>query len=135
MKAASPLVATAMLLVATIAGGLILYNYILNAVSAPKDYVTITPISAKIVISGSNGLLNIKVASMGTKPVNITSAIIYPVGIAVKINTVIKPGETLSITVSFSTAGVTFSPDTKYYVVIFYGDGQSTEPIEAELIM
>ncbi|WFO75750.1 hypothetical protein J4526_02480 [Desulfurococcaceae archaeon MEX13E-LK6-19] len=135
MKAASPLVATAMLLVATIAGGLILYNYILNTVSAPKDYVTLTPISARIVVSGTTGLLNIKVASMGTKPVNITAALIYPLGITVPINTEIKPGETISITKTFSTSGLTFNSNTKYFVVIYYGNGQSTEPIEAEVVI
>lgn len=134
MKATSPLLATAILLVATIAGGLILYNYILNAISAPKEYVTVTPIDASLVVLNSTGkgILNIKVSSIGTKSVKLTEAIIYPdiTSEPIELNEIIRPGETKSFTKEINVEKI--DPNKVYYIVIHYED-QATEPIELKV--
>lgn len=134
MKATSPLLATAILLITTIAGGLILYNYVLNVISAPKEYVAVTPIDASLVVikSDGKGILNIKVSAIGTKPVKLTEAVIYPsiTGETITLNEVIKPGETKSFTKEINVEEI--DPNKSYYIVIRY-DGQATEPIELEV--
>ncbi len=131
MKAISPLVATAILLVATVAGGIILYNYLLNTLRTPQEYATLTPISAEIVDLG-NGvyLVNVKVGAIGSKTITIDSLKILPENITVSLNTDIKPGETKSITVEINAV---LQQGVKHYIVIYY-EGQSTEPIEATLV-
>ncbi len=135
MKAVSPLVSTAILLVATIAGGLILYNYLVNTISAPKDFVSITPISASlVVINDTTGQLNMKVSCIGTKPANLNKVVIYPGGITENLtNVVVKPGETLSITLTI-TLNETLDLSTRYYATIYYDGNQATEPIEVRII-
>lgn len=135
MKATSPLLATAILLVATIAGGLILYNYILNAISAPKEYVTVTPIDASLIVLNNpgKGILNIKVSSIGTKSVKLTEARIYPnITKPIELNETIRPGETKSFTKEIDIVEK-IDPDKAYYIVIYYDDDQATEPIELKI--
>lgn len=132
MKAISPLVATAILLIATVAGGIILYNYLVETLSSPGEYITLSPISAKIIDLGTGTIyVNIKVVAVGTKSTTIHKIVILPEGIEItSINETIKPGETKSITISKS--GVTLN-NTEHYIIIYYGE-QATEPIKADLL-
>ncbi len=132
MKAISPLVATAILLVATVAGGIILYNYLVETLKAPGEYVTLSPVSAKIVDLGNGTIfVNVKVVSVGTKSTTITKIVILPENEEItSISEEIRPGETKSITVM--KTGVTLE-DAKHYIIIHYGDGDATEPIEVDV--
>ena len=132
MRAISPLVATAILLVATVAGGIILYNYLMETLNSPGEYITLSPISAKIVDLGTGTVyVNIKVVAVGTKATTIDKIVILPENIEIaNVNETIKPGETKSITLSKN--GVTLT-NTEHYIIIYY-EGQATEPIEAELL-
>ncbi len=131
MKAISPLVATAILLVATIAGGIILYNYLVETLKAPREYVSVTPISAKIVELGNDTILvNVKVAAVGSKQTVIDKIEIKPDNIVVELNEVIEPGETKSVTVE---CNATLTDNAKHYVIVYY-EGQATEPIEVTIV-
>lgn len=132
MKAISPLVATAILLIATVAGGIILYNYLVETLSSPGEYITLSPISAKIIDLGTGTIyVNIKVVAVGTKSTTIHKIVILPEEIEItSINETIKPGETKSITISKS--GVTLN-NTEHYIIIYYEE-QAIEPIKADLL-
>lgn len=132
MKAISPLVATAILLIATVAGGIILYNYLVETLSSPGEYITLSPISAKIIDLGTGTIyVNIKVVVVGTKSTTIHKIVILPEEIEItSINETIKPGETKSITISKS--GVTLN-NTEHYIIIYYEE-QATEPVKADLL-
>ncbi len=132
MEAISPLVATAILLIATVAGGIILYNYLVETLSAPGDYVTISPVSAKIIDLGNGTIyVNVKVVAVGTRSTTIDKITILPENIEITgIDETIKPGETRSITLVKTGVSLT---NGKHYIIIHYED-QSTEPIEAKIV-
>jgi flagellin-like protein len=69
MKAVSPLVATAILLVVTVAGGVILYNYMMNTLSSPQEYAAASVVSAKMLVDDNKTILNVKIANIGTTDV------------------------------------------------------------------
>ncbi len=130
VKAISPLVATAILLVATVAGGIILYSYLVDTIKSTKEYVSLTPISAQIVDLGNNTIIvNVKVAAVGSKPTTIDSIKIVPENIVIRIGEDIEPGETKSITIEYNA---TLSSTVKHYVIVYY-EGQATEPIQARV--
>ena len=137
MRAISPLIATAILLVATVAGGLILYNYLIQTLSAPKDYGTLSPVSATLTVVNDTLYVNVKMFSVGSKSVSVESIEILPEDLKIDFSPAltIGPGETVSITKNVSLGDPSkFDEDTTHYVIIYYDDGQSTEPFEARLL-
>nr|NAZ26825.1 hypothetical protein [Thermogladius sp.] len=53
MKGIDGLVAAAILLMITVAGGLLIYNYIMNYLSLPQQYANLKIVSAKIIVAGN----------------------------------------------------------------------------------
>lgn len=130
MKAISPLVATAILLIITVAGGLIIYNYMSGTLASPQEYSSLSVVSAKLVISGTEGVLNIKVINIGTKTAHIEQVTILPENIVVSVDDTVAPGSTKSINIVINATSITAT--TQHYVIIKYDD-QETEPATLQI--
>ncbi len=130
MKAISPLVATAILLIITVAGGLIIYNYMSDTLASPQEYSSLSVVSAKLVISGTEGVLNIKVTNIGTKTAHIEQVTILPENIVASVDDTVAPGSTKSINILINTASI--NTTAQHYVIIKYDD-QETEPAALQL--
>ncbi len=136
MKAISPLVASALLLIITVAGGLIIYNYMINALKAPQEYAALSVVSAKMLVGDTYTVINVKVANIGTAPATITQAEILSnnslaVGGPISISNIkVEPGTTKSFNIELDyPLGTT----NQYYLVLVY-DGGKTEPIPIQVI-
>jgi len=130
VKAVSTLVATAILLVITVAGGIIIYNYVMNALSAAKQYSSLSMVSARMVVLENSTVVNIKVTNIGTAPAKITSIKLMPLEITVKVDAVVEPGTTKSINVYLNEK---LNTSTAYFVIVCY-DGGETEPYKVEVV-
>ncbi len=130
MRAVSPLVATAILLVVTVAGGVIIYNYMMNTLSSPQNYASITLLSAKMLNDGGRTIINLKLSNIGTASATIDEIEIIPDNITHKVSITIEPGTAKSINIILDQ---NLDPSTKHYVVAIYGD-QETEPVQVEVI-
>jgi len=132
MKGVSTLVATVILLIITIVGGMIIYNYVMNSLTAAKQYGTLTVVAAKMTILGDNAVLNVKVANIGTAPVEIRSVELLPGNGPLNLSSplLVEPGATKSINID---VGGRLDPNTKYYVVVKYDAGE-TEPYPVEVV-
>lgn len=130
MKALSSLVATAILLIITVAGGLIVYDYISDTLASPQEFSSLSVTSAKLVISGNKGVLNIKVTNIGTKTAHIEQVTILPKNITAPVDDAVAPGSTKSINIIVNAFSI--EPTTKYYVIIKYDD-QETEPVALQI--
>ncbi len=130
MKAVSPLVATAILLVVTVAGGVILYNYMVNTLTSPKESATLSVVSAKMLIDVNKTIINLKIANIGTTDAEISKVVIIPDNITINTDLVIEPGTTKSFNIVLNTA---LDETMKHYIVVVYGD-QETEPVTIKII-
>lgn len=130
MKAVSPLVATAILLVVTVAGGVIIYNYMMNTLSSPQNYASITVLSAKMLVDSNKTIINVKLTNIGTASATVNKLEIIPDNITQTISVTIDPGTTKSINVVINKP---LDTAQKHYVIAIYGD-QETEPVLIELI-
>jgi len=130
MKAISPLVATALLLIITVAGGVIIYNYMINTLKAPQEYAALSVVSAQMLVDGTTTVVNVKVTNIGTATAQITEVEILPDGINQTISETIDPGTTKSFNVVIDQALDTTTP---HYLVIVYNNGE-TEPVPIQVI-
>ncbi len=130
MKAISPLIATAILLIITVAGGLIIYNYVYSSLSSPQQYAALNIVSAKMVVLGNNTVINIKIANIGTAKADVYEAVILPLNISKTLDLVVEPGTTKSINIFIDTP---LDTNTKYYIIIKYNDDE-TEPYQITII-
>jgi len=130
VKAVSTLVATAILLVITVAGGIIIYNYVMSALSAAKQYSSLSIASAKMVVLENSTVVNIRVTNIGTAPARVNSIKLMPLEKTVNIDVVIEPGATKSINVYLDEK---LDASTKYFVIVCY-DGGETEPYKVEVV-
>ncbi len=130
LKAVSPLVATAILLVVTVAGGVIIYNYMMNTLSSPQNYASITVLSAKMLVDSNKTIINVKLTNIGTASATVNKLEIIPDNITQTISVTIDPGTTKSINVVINKP---LDTAQKHYVIAIYGD-QETEPVLIELI-
>ncbi len=130
MKAVSPLVATAILLVVTVAGGVIIYNYMMNTLSSPQNYASITVLSAKMLVDSNRTIINVKLTNIGTASATVDKLEIIPDNITQTISVTIDPGTTKSVNVVINKP---LDTSQKHYVIAIYGD-QETEPVLIELI-
>lgn len=124
MKAVSPLMATALLLIITVAGGVIIYNYIMNSLSSAQQYASLSIVSSKLVILENKSIINIKIANIGTASTIIREVLILPLNTTKKLDIFIEPGTTKSINIFLDQA---LDPSINYYVIVKYDDGE-TEP-------
>jgi len=130
VKAVSPLVATALLLIITVAGGIIVYNYVVNSLSSAQQYASLSIASSKMVILTNTTVVNIKITNIGTASANVYMIRILPYNLTERVNLVVEPGITKSVNIFINQ---TLDPDQKYYVVVVY-DGGETEPYPISLI-
>ena len=130
MKAISPLVATALLLIITVAGGVIIYNYMVNTLKAPREYAALSVVSAQMLVDGTTTVVNVKVTNIGTATAQITEVEILPDGINQTISETIDPGTTKSFNVVLDQA---LNTTVTHYLVIVYNNGE-TEPVPIQVI-
>ena len=130
MKAVSPLVATAILLVVAVAGGVMIYNYMMNTLSSPQNYASLSVLSAKMLVDDNKTIINIKVSNIGTSTTTVKGVLIIPDNITSKLTVEVDPGTTKSINIIIDTP---LDTATKHYVIILYED-QETEPVRIQLI-
>jgi hypothetical protein len=123
--AISPLIAAAILLVITVAGGMIIYNYVMNTLQAPQQYASISIVSARMLIDENNTILNVKVTNIGTASATIKYFEIIPDKIIVNTSLTIDPGVTKSVNIYLNK---TLDPNTRHYVIAKY-DSSETEPV------
>ncbi|OYT41070.1 MAG: hypothetical protein B6U89_00100 [Desulfurococcales archaeon ex4484_58] len=130
MKAVSPLVATAILLIITVAGGVIIYNYVVNSLSSPKQYASLSITSCKMVIVNNETIINLKITNIGTASTTIREVVVIPINITKEINQTIDPGTTKSFNIFIDES---LNNNTKYYVIVRYSEGE-TEPYQITLV-
>ncbi len=130
MKAVSPLVATAILLVVAVAGGVMIYNYMMNTLSSPQSYASLSVLSAKMLVDDNKTIINIKVSNIGTSTTTVKGVLVIPDNITSKLTVEVDPGTTKSINIVIDTP---LDTATKHYVIILYED-QETEPVRIQLI-
>ncbi len=130
MKAVSPLVATAILLVVAVAGGVMIYNYMMNTLSSPQNYASLSVLSAKMLVDDNKTIINIKVSNIGTSTTTVKGIVVIPDNITSKLSVEVDPGTTKSINIIIDTP---LDTATKHYVIILYED-QETEPVRIQLI-
>lgn len=130
MKAVSPLVATAILLVVAVAGGVMIYNYMMSTLSSPQNYASLSVLSAKMLVDDNRTILNIKISNIGTSTTRVEGILIIPGNITSKLGVEVDPGTTKSINVVINQS---LNPAKKYYVIVLYED-QETEPVRIQLI-
>jgi len=129
MKAISPLVASALLLIITVAGGVIIYNYMINTLKAPQEYAALSVVSAQMLVDGTT-VVNVKVTNIGTAAAQITEVKILPDGINQLVSETIDPGTTKSFNVVIDQA---LDTTASHYLVIVYNNGE-TEPVPIQVI-
>ena len=132
MKAISPLVATALLLIITVAGGVIIYNYMVNTLKAPREYAALSVVSTQMLVDVDKNetIVNVKVTNIGTATAQITGVKILPDGINQVISETIDPGTTKSFNVVLDQA---LNTTVTHYLVIVYNNGE-TEPVPIQVI-
>ncbi len=130
MKAISPLVATTLLLIITVAGGVIIYNYMVNTLKAPQEYAALSVVSAQMLVEGSTTIVNIKATNIGTATAEITQVKILPDNIVQNMDITIDPGTTRSFNIIITKA---LNTTYEHYVVLVYNSGE-TEPVPMQLI-
>jgi flagellin-like protein len=129
VKGISSIVATALLLAMTIAGGVLLYTFATKYLANAG--------SGRIIIHeayyiSSTGSLRVTVENIGSNEVNVTGVeVIYSSGDSINqaINTPVKPGEVKTISISLST-GV----QPLYVIVKYDNDNAHTEPFEVRIL-
>ncbi|MET1160756.1 MAG: archaellin/type IV pilin N-terminal domain-containing protein [Thermoprotei archaeon] len=135
MKAISPLVATALLLAITIAGGILVYNYVISSITAQQQqYASLSIISAKLIVLENSAVLNIKVANVGTAPAEINNVMLLDDSGTSKdfpVNITVEPGVTKSFNINIDKN--TVSTSSEYYVVVSYNDSV-TEPYPVTIV-
>ncbi|WP_434731863.1 hypothetical protein WLZ34_03370 [Thermogladius sp. KZ2Tp1] len=130
MKGVEGLVAAALLLVITVAGGLLLYNYVMNYLSLPQQYVSLKVVSAKIVVLDStSSMLTIQVSNLGNIPANITGVTVYTRGGAysVSLSNQVPAGSTIAINVGLnSTVTSAVVASSQVYISVNYTSNGSS---------
>ena len=129
MKGISSIVATALLLAMTIAGGVLLYTFATKYLANAG--------SGRIIIHeayyiSSTGSLRVTVENIGGNVVNVTGVeVVYSNGSSISqaINTPVKPGEVKTISIPLGT-GV----QPLYVIVKYDNDKAHTEPFEVRIL-
>ncbi|MEM4579091.1 MAG: hypothetical protein QXF92_01930, partial [Thermosphaera sp.] len=126
MKAVSSLVATALLLALTIAGGIMLYNYVYSYLSGGARSGGVEIVYAALYDYGSTRELYAEVLNTGLKPVKIDRVVLVQNGsviYSVQVDSaVIPPGGKTSIAVGNITL-TSIDPAKPLYVRVYY-DGE-----------
>jgi flagellin-like protein len=129
MKGVSGIVATAILLALTIAGGLLLYTYV-------SRYLVASTQSGELVVESAYYLTTLKrlevtVRNIGMSSVNVTEVeIIYknsPQNISLNSAIIIPPGKAQSILIENITA-------EPLYVIVKFDYGRRTEPAMVKIL-
>ncbi|MGC9121402.1 MAG: hypothetical protein ACP5HP_00490 [Thermogladius sp.] len=129
MKGVEGLVAAALLLVITVAGGLLIYNYVMNYLSLPQQYVSLKVVSAKIVVLDSTSMLTLQVSNLGNIPANITGVTVYTSGGAysVPLSNQVPAGSTIAINVGLnSTVTSAIAASSQVYISVNYTSNGSS---------
>jgi flagellin-like protein len=129
VKGISSIVATALLLAMTIAGGVLLYTFATKYLANAG--------SGRIIIHeayyiSSTGSLRVTVENIGSNEVNVTGVeVVYSNGSSISqaITTPVKPGEVKTISIPLST-GV----QPLYVIVKYDNDKAHTEPFEVRIL-
>lgn len=110
MKGIDGLVAAAILLMITVAGGLLIYNYIMNYLSLPQQYANLKIVSAKMIVAGNTPTLSLEVSNLGNIPVNITGVTVYTSSGSYTIsgvNAQVPAGTTTTINININSSTIT----------------------------
>lgn len=127
MKAVSGIVATAILLSLTIAGGVLLYTYITRYLNAAIE-------SGNLVVERAYYIkalqrLDVEVRNIGTGDVEVNGVEIISSNKSTVINKtlIMHPGSSITISIENVT-------ETPIYVIVKYGKGSTTEPVSVKTI-
>lgn len=123
MKAVSPLVATGVLLVITLVGGVLIYNFVVKSLTSTKEYALVTIVSAKAVNIGGRAVLNIKVSNIGTARAELYEVEVIPLNITKKVDITVEPG----VTKGFNIVLDNVTLKDRLFVIVRYNGGE-TEP-------
>ncbi|MGC9011346.1 hypothetical protein [Thermogladius sp.] len=129
MKGVEGLVAAALLLVITVAGGLLIYNYVMNYLSLPQQYASLKVVSAKIVVLNSTSMLTLQVSNLGNIPANITGVTVYTSGstYSVSLSNHVPAGSTITINVGLnSTVTSAIAASSQVYISVNYTSNGSS---------
>jgi hypothetical protein len=106
LKGIDGLVAAAILLMIAVAGGMLIYNYVMNYLSLPQQYANLKIVSAKIIVTGSTSTLSLEVSNLGNIPVSITSVTVYTSSGSYtisEVNTQVPAGTTTTINININS--------------------------------
>jgi len=125
LKAVSPLIATGVLLVITLVGGVLVYNFVIRSLSATHNYGLINVVSARGIVLGDKTIISVRIANIGTASTEVREVVLYPTNISIPISVAIEPGVTRNINIVINGK----LESGKYYVIVKYDHGES-EPCE-----
>ncbi|MEM1605417.1 MAG: hypothetical protein QXW41_04165 [Fervidicoccaceae archaeon] len=130
-KGLSPLLATAILISATIAGGAILYQYFAKSLSMYTAGSSIEVTVSAVYLSSDRYLLYYSITSRGDQPVNLSHIYFLPNGSLPQIslgNKTLLPGGRITGVQELTGQ----MPSSLYAVVVYYYGGSriETKPVE-----
>jgi flagellin-like protein len=132
MKGVSGIVATAILLALTIAGGVLIYTYVTRYLNTVADNGKLVIENAYYLSSTHN--LTIELRNVGTREVSINRVNVvtesgksYSYNITIDQSITVFPGELKSVEITLNTT------ELPRYVIVVYND-VSTEPVTVRII-
>ncbi len=122
MRAISPLVAAAILLIVTLIGGVIIYNYVMNSVAAyaPQPEVTVDAST-----NATQVFLLVRIENPGKSTITISKAVIDgKIDITSYLPRTVAPGKYVSKAIILPLTSVGAG---KHILVLTYNDGRQVE--------
>lgn len=132
MKGISGIIATAILLTLTIAGGVLIYTYVTSYLNTAIDTGKVVVENAYYITSLKR--LTVEVRNVGTREVKVNGVdVIFPEGSGIRNDTrsisppiVISPGETRQIVLYDVN-------EVPQYVIVLYGNNSTVEPVPVRI--
>ncbi|MEZ0394622.1 MAG: hypothetical protein ABWK00_06240 [Desulfurococcaceae archaeon] len=138
MEGISGLVAAVILLLITVAGGLIIYQMMMNYLGSVKQAPQVNVVAARLItFSNTSGLLSVVVSNMGTASANISSIEVYPSDVVSSVNCTsppLAPGRTATITCNVTFLQGAPSTSTQIYASVVYDGNMVTDPVKVDII-
>jgi len=122
LRAVSPLIAAAILLVVTLIGGVIIYNYMANSIAAYAPQPTVTVDAST---NSTHVFLLVRIDNPGKATISIQSVTIDgKVDITSSLPSTIGPGKYVSKTIILPLSSV---PVGKHVLILTYNDGRQVK--------
>ena len=132
-KALSPLIATTLLIVIAILGGLLIYQYFGQMVSKVGKSEGIGLWAQVMYINSTTSIAHLRVINLGSRPITVTQLFIDGVSVANVNLGPIPPGEAIEDSIVISDPGVNLAPGTQHVIYINYtidGKTYTSEPVK-----